>query len=268
MNTKALMIRSWAPGDLLMAEPFVRALKKKYEKVYVSTLIPDIFKNHPDTECLIDINPEHLGMFDMYCLDNTYEKRLDMGLMVQDSYMLPYDFLHLNEKEKVPKIFLDDEEIAFGEALLGEGKWLAFYLSYPNGPGFRPYWEYSHWRPIIQHLKDQGFKICLIGQGPSAKEKIKCDLIDLDVRGKTSIRQWLAIQSRADLFIGNEGCPVIVAQAFGTPGIGIFNTNIPSSLFMNDKYHNMEIFHHVKGEGLRKKHIIKSLDKIVQNYGK
>jgi ADP-heptose:LPS heptosyltransferase len=252
-----------------MSEPMIRSLKKRYEEVYISTLVPDILGNHPDIkEILRKIHPDHLNWFDMFCLDNTYEKRFDLKLMVQDSYMYGLGLPPLEEDEKVPKIYLTDEEKAYAKTLLGEdNKWVIFYLSYPGGPGQRPYWEYKTWKPILGFLKGAGFKICIIGQGPSAEEIIEDDLIDLDVRGKTTMRQWLALQEAADLFLGNEGCPVIVAQAFGTPGVAIFNRKRPSSLFMNKEHHNLKIFHRIKGEKLVQHKFIMVLEKIIQgNY--
>jgi ADP-heptose:LPS heptosyltransferase len=259
MKKDALMIRKWAHGDVLMAEPIIRALKDKgYEKIYVTTQAKEMLANHPLIESINSSPP--LEEVDVYNLDDTYERRIHLNLLIQDSYVLDTG-LTLEEKDKVPQIFLTDDEIKYGQELLGEGKWMVLYLAYPNGPGARPHWAYKHWRPVVSHLKKRGFQICLIGH--LHEKNIDCNLIDKDMRDKTTIREWLSIQARSDLFLGTEGSPIIVAQAFGTPGVAIFNKNVPASLFMNPDFHNMEIVLRLKGQKLRPQEIISLLDKVI-----
>lgn len=216
----ALIIRRSCLGDVLCAEPFIQALRKKgYEQIYFEAdTYAEVVANHPH---LTPGKPE--GGFDTFDLTDGYELKLHM-LMI-DAYLEPFG-LHLTDQEKKPTIYLTDEERKYAESKLGDDKWVVLDISYPGGPLGRAHWPISCWESILGFLKSQGFKVLFVSHNRAAFGSY---MVDLDLRGFTTLRELFALVSRCKLFLGMDSGPMHVSQAFGVPGVGVFNPIHPST---------------------------------------
>jgi ADP-heptose:LPS heptosyltransferase len=233
---RALIIRRSCLGDVLCAEPFIAALRKAgYQQIHFEAdTYSEVIANHPH---LTPGKPE--GEFDTFDLTNVYELRLQM-LMI-DAYLEPFG-LQLSEEEKKPTIYLTEEEKKYAENKLGNDNWVVLDISYPGGPLGRAHWPISYWEPILEFLKSQGYKILWISHNRAAQPS---SIVDLDIRGFTTLRELFALIHRCKLFLGMDSGPMHVAQAFDVPGVGVFNPIHPATslLLPGTKIHPVHRVH-------------------------
>lgn len=219
----ALIDRKASLGDVIMTEPFIRALHKsgKYSKIaFAPSNCNDVHQNNPFLVSVRQLKkPIHY-----FNLNNAYEYKLYMPVV--DAYLNKYDY-KLEEEEKMPKLYLSEKEINYGKKLLGTGKWAVMDIGYPNGQlihGPRAFWSFKEWMPIYNALQSKNYKIVYVGNRKDYPIKA-----DLDLRMKTNLRQLFGIVNACDYFVGMDSGPMHVAQALGIKGIAIFNPKHPSS---------------------------------------
>jgi ADP-heptose:LPS heptosyltransferase len=213
----ALVIRVAALGDVVAAEPFVRALTRQrgFENIYVKAdIYAEVFWNHPVAKLCPPPGP-----CETFDLTGVYEKYLSNQVQMTAAYLSHFG-LRLPGSEMLPRLHLVDEEKAYAQWLLGEGDWVVMDMGYPGGPLDRGFWPFDAWMPVFQAVKDMGFKIVYVGGrtefglGPQ---------VDLDIRRKTTLRQLFAVINHCKYFLGMDSGPMHVAEALGVKGLGIFN---------------------------------------------
>jgi ADP-heptose:LPS heptosyltransferase len=267
MTSIALVRRVAAIGDIMMVEPFLWSLKLKgYEGIYINCGQHSyIFDNHPFVK-MVDQIPKNLPR-DFFNLTNVYENNYQLiwqGKMPIISIPASYAFnfgLSLSPDHLIPRVYLTNEELDAGRELLGDGDWVVFYMAYPNGVLRRPFWKYADWIPVLEFLKDKGLKICLVGQNHNKVVIPDNDLIDKNLIGKTTPRQWFSVQAVAKLFVGIEGSPIILAQGFNTPGVVCLGPIVTDKMIMSS--HNFEIIYSSNTEAIPATEIIVRLNSIL-----
>lgn len=221
--TSALVSRTMALGDVICAEPVVRALKNKgYKHIsFLSENYQEVFHNHPFLIPAYDL-PQPCCHFD---LDGKYERKLE--LYIVDAYLDAFG-LTLPSAEKKPRIYLSDKEINWGRNALGTGRCALLDIGRPSGALGRGFWEFRDWLPVCKSLKQRGFRIVVVGNYLSMGVVVDRSYVDYDLRGKTNLRELFAVINAADLFVGVDSGPMHAAQALGVKGVAIFNPSHPA----------------------------------------
>ena len=93
-----------------------------------------------------------------------------------------------------------------------------------------PVERYHHLiRRVIEHLP---VRIVVIG-GPEERDHSAAVLVDdlpaINLTGRLTLRQLVALLQRAALLVSNDSGPVHVAAAAGTPAIALFGTRDPAT---------------------------------------
>jgi heptosyltransferase I len=89
-------------------------------------------------------------------------------------------------------------------------------------------WRGEHYAAVAEHATQRGWRVVLMG-GRSAEERAMGDAIAarctprlLDLIGKDTMKQMVALLARADLLLSPDSGPVHIANAVGTPVLGLY----------------------------------------------
>jgi heptosyltransferase-2 len=112
--------------------------------------------------------------------------------------------------------------------LLAEDRPLAVLVPGSAWPTKMWYWQY--FRTVADHFLKQGYTVALLG-GPDDREvnrKVADQMDVLDLAGRTSVGDAMAIVQKAHLVICNDSMALHMASAFTTPCVAIFCATCPS----------------------------------------
>jgi ADP-heptose:LPS heptosyltransferase len=129
------------------------------------------------------------------------------------------------------EIHWKDEDDKWVDEFLKPGSWCAVHAGPTTWKGKN--WDDVKWRETLTALrKDFGFKIVLIGHGESIP--YPCDR---DARGVTTSNRCAALLSKCKLMIGLDSFPIHLAQAVGTPVVGLFGVTLPHMILTEGSSH-------------------------------
>lgn len=215
-ETAVVIRRKIAAGDVLLTTPIIAALKKQNpsRKIFVETDYPEILRDNPDVARagkVIKLPTNYASMID---LTMAYENRPNMN------YLSAYaNAAGVTLQDCRPRIYPNDMERKFVEQKLGlENRWCVINAGNPCG---NRVWPMESYTPVIQHLRNIGFKVAQVGKFSGMKG------CDLDFTGKTTIHQLAALIEYCALFIGIDSLPLHIACATGTTSIGLFGVTLP-----------------------------------------
>ena len=219
----------WGLGDKFCTDPIYYHLKKKYGRDTVIHSYGDngISSHNPfwdgkkediHYDKVISING-----FDKMPIQE-YQKLESMPSVI--GHLLSYADIDCSKIEHIiPNLYLSDDEkkIAFNKFFKnnqsGEKRNLiAMCVDYYDA---RRHLEIRKWNKIASILKKRGYNIVNLGllhHLPYA---------DIDLVGKTNIREAAAVLSYCYLFIGNIGLLFFIAQSLNIPCICTFSLAIP-----------------------------------------
>jgi len=112
--------------------------------------------------------------------------------------------------------------------VLAQDKPLALLVPGSAWPTKMWYWE--HYRTVAAHFINQGYTVALLG-GPADRQvnqRVAEDLDVVDLAGKTTIGEAMAIVQKAHIMICNDSMALHLASAFGIPCVTIFCATCPS----------------------------------------
>jgi len=118
-----------------------------------------------------------------------------------------------------------DEEKSWAESVLGPGKWAAINPGATYGSAKR--WYPERFGQVADALaSDFGYESVLVG-GPGeaaigSEIESRMRSKPLNLIGRTSVRQLMALLASVELVITNDSGPMHVAAAFGRPIVGLF----------------------------------------------
>jgi len=212
-----LLKRQDAHGDVLVAASVAAALKKKYEncKIIFSTNCVDVLKENPWIDVVLKETSDRF--FDLYYnLDMVYEYRPKTHFL--DSYA---DFVGVDKNEC--KFFLKTEP--FKNSL--PDKYIVIHAgnSFWAGRG----WSKIKFDQICKKLKEQNFQLICVG----TKSDYLPTLIDIDLRGQTSIYELADIIKNCFLFVGTDSFPMVISDIFNVSGVAFFGSILPSKRLIN-----------------------------------
>lgn len=212
-----LIRRADAWGDVLLTTAIIRELRvqRPLSQIWVETNCTAIFRDNPNvarcerkiamspTTLIIDLNMSYESMRDISIVDAYahYAKTILGGGFTIGS--------------KVPELYLRSAEINKADMQMGDGPWITVHA----GPVC---WRSKEWglpkfHALTKILMERGYKVALVGSNKTGP--VGCTV---DFRGLTSIHEMGAIILRSKLFIGLDSLPLHVAQAVGTPSVGLF----------------------------------------------
>ncbi|RAP57625.1 glycosyltransferase family 9 protein [Oleiagrimonas sp. MCCC 1A03011] len=95
-------------------------------------------------------------------------------------------------------------------------------------------WRAERYAAVIDHAAARGLRVLLTG-GPSAAERAMADAIlaacrsqPVDLTGRDTLKRALALFSRADMVLTPDSGPMHMANAVGTPVIGLHAASNPA----------------------------------------
>lgn len=95
-------------------------------------------------------------------------------------------------------------------------------------------WQVQRYAAVMDHAATQGWRVALCG-GPSPFERdfgaaiaAECKSTPLDLIGKDTLKQFLALAHRANLVLSPDSGPMHMANAVGTPVLGLHAASNPA----------------------------------------
>lgn len=228
--TYAHVVRSGAMGDVLYAEPVIRAVAEQQEcevSVYCDQPYAQLFDNHPIvkniglSKCENDGNPQIPYRCNlMYNLNWVYENAWFKG----DTRYIPDLYLdHFNLPKPSPahpQIYLSEEEKRPLPSLPKGEKILVVHAV--------SRWRIEGWPTILDHAKKLGFFVVGFGQD---RKGYHPDLpFDLDLRNKTTFREMLSLIHTSNAIVTLESGPLPLADCMGKKGIALIFESEPQSI--------------------------------------
>jgi lipopolysaccharide heptosyltransferase II len=143
----------------------------------------------------------------------------------------------LTPADRIPRLYVDEGtrqslEQLLGQAGLQPGKPLVVcQINSNNGQSKR--WPIPYWALLIDRLiSKEGAQVVLTG-APADLPQIEAvtrrtHVQALNLAGKTSLTQLVALLQRADLLISGDSGPLHIGVACGTPIIGIYGPTNPA----------------------------------------
>lgn len=217
--------RNAAHGDVLLTTPIIRALKERNPKspIWVETICGEVLRGNPHIE---RVGPKLPIPGDAWVveLDSSYEATPQTHIVAAYAAAAC-----VREYSCRPEIFPQDADHAFARAQLdGDGifervklddrhDWIAVHPGPTSWSGKT--WDMARWAELIPKLPG---RVVLVGNTPTPA--LPCAL---DLRGKTTIGQMAAVIARCRLMVTLDSLPLHVAQAVGTPVVGLFGITSP-----------------------------------------
>lgn len=142
-----------------------------------------------------------------------------------DRYLTVAEFLGLG-RTPVEFIFpTDDHDRQAVEQLLPPGNPFAVLLPATNWPTKR--WPIENFAALIEPLRERFGLESVVAGGSDAAELAPQLPGAINLAGKTTLRQLVALLERADLVIANDTGPMHIASALGRPLVAMFGPTSP-----------------------------------------
>ena len=126
--------------------------------------------------------------------------------------------LKIKAKLIKPKLYLTHKEEAWGQRMLANLPQPVVAL-HPSSGSSAPNWDYDRYIMLAKLLTAKGMGVILTGKpGPS----FPLDNNILDMRGKTTLRQLMAILKNVSILVSNSTGPMHIACALDTPTVSLF----------------------------------------------
>jgi GT2 family glycosyltransferase/ADP-heptose:LPS heptosyltransferase len=212
--------RSKGIGDVLLITPVVRALREKYpnHQITVSTLFPEIFKNNPHVDRIIEAEAPVSG-FDQ-TLTMNYELTPDKHIV--EAYA---DIAEVKLTDRTPELYLGHDERAHAQALLdsvGVSSEQAFCAMQITSGWLVRDWGRDRFKKVAEALERDGVSVVVLGE--AAEPAID---FGIDLRGKTSLRVTAAIIEKCALMVTIDSALMHFAYALRRPVVSLFGCTDP-----------------------------------------
>ncbi len=228
LREKRVFIRTWGGiGDCLMMTPAIRALKKENPKRKIMVVCNQNHKNLLETNPYIDqlsVSPDESAFKGIKLWERKYfpsYKRFNPGISdMGHAADIIGEMLDVKLKDMKPDIFLseDDEQFALDTLKKSNGK--KTILLHPSTKISNKEWNKKNGEMIVKKFKEFQF----IQLGLEEDEMIKgC----LDLRGRTTVRQAIALLKHADLLVSVDSFLNHATMAVGTKGVILFGASTP-----------------------------------------
>jgi len=213
-----ILIRRWAArGDVVLVTAILERLAREnpLSPILIETAFPETFAGNPHVSraaTKIDRNHE----MRVINLDMSYESKIRTHICA--AYAAAAE---LSIDKFVTRLYPNELHKKYADSLLKKGDWCAIHAGPTTWPGKN--WPKERWNDVIAHVKkEHDMKVVLVGHSD-----LTPIISDRDLRGLTDTLQLAAVLARCQLFIGLDSFPLHVAQAMGTPSLGLFGCTLP-----------------------------------------
>lgn len=153
------------------------------------------------------------------------------SLHVLDGFMAFVETLGVNPAPANWTLTLPEQDMIWANSVIGESPTL---IVAPAASKAFKNWTAEGYAAVIEHASQRGFNVILAG-GPGKTEielgKAIERLLNTDVSnliGQTSLLQMMALEKKAALVIAPDSGPAHLANAVGTPVIGLYAHHNPA----------------------------------------
>ena len=204
--------------DVLLSTALMRRLHDDWPlcPIYYQTKTPEAFECHPFATSMPRTTERATWLID---LNMAYEAR--PGLHIIDAYAQAAGLVGAVEHRT--ELACSGGNMEWAAAVMHENKdnpWCALHVSQSRSE--RKNWSLAQFSNVAMGLQEIGWNVALVGKGTA-----HCIPCDLDLLGKTTFGSLAAVIKRCALFVGTDSAPIAIAQAVGTPVIGIFPATDP-----------------------------------------
>jgi len=216
---RIIVKRTYSAGDVLLTTPIIRQLwhENPLCEIAVETLFPDLFANHPCVSMVAN-NVGRRPTDMLIDLDNSYENTPMRPIVA--SYARVANVELVSDRTE---FHVADRDAAWGaEQLSVDKKWVAVHAGGSTWPGKN--WPMDRWRKVVEFLNDSDCATVLVGTQHNPELG---DVATLDLCGKTSIPQLMAVLKQCALTVTIDSLPLHASQAVGTPIVGLFGVTTP-----------------------------------------
>lgn len=218
-------------GDVLLATPSIKALRKKYPQAEIRVYCTarqhmEIFRGNPH------VNKIRMASFlsapvdyILYVLKWARFYTMDYGLLLpsicyrKNATAIIAEMMDVQLEEKQLEVFLSAQEEAAAREMLAA--WKNPVMLHVNSiTSKNQEWPLKNWEQLIREMP--GYTFIQLGV-----EKDTMVRGAVDMRGKTSFRQALALIKYARAFAGVVSSFSHATNAFNTPGVILFGASAP-----------------------------------------
>jgi ADP-heptose:LPS heptosyltransferase len=225
---RILVIREGAAGDVLLATPIVKELKKQLPDSYLAfkTKYPEILQNNPYVDEIIRFEPK--GNVDVV-FDLMYELYPDIPII--EAYE---KIAHLSLECPEIEFYLSSDEQAeidvyMQRLSIGNAKGLA--VIHPMVGNRIKSWNKDRYQEVANYISSKKLHVLTVG---SPLDCMELDEV-INLIGRLSLRQSAAVISRARLFVGLDSFPMHIANAFKIPSVILFGSTDPHKVLIDGR---------------------------------
>jgi GT2 family glycosyltransferase len=229
-NVILLKMFSHGGGDLVCMTPVLESIRKDHphSRIELETNWADIFKENPHID-------EVYGNRKNY--NHGYDRIIDFTLDYSSCDLIVDSAAKIAStklQDKTPSIYLDQFEFQHGSDIIKSLKedeediviGCALQMDRYKWQGRN--WNFENSKILISALRDSGFKVIEFGKNIKST-----GVADLDLVGKTTLRELFSIVANLDIFIGVDSMIFHIAQAFQIPSYVLFGATEPISRVVN-----------------------------------
>jgi len=220
---RIVLKRSAALGDCILATATIRALKQRYPLALITVetgFFPQVFERNPDVFRIIP-GPVDLSEVDRFFdLDLAYERVPQKHII--DAYAEVCGVESLRELYLYPAAE-DEERIAADRT----HQRIAVFHTEPASTWHGRNLPLDRYRFAADYLRQKGYAVLEVG----GQRLLESDI----VAPQTTFSELCAYMEYADIFVGQDGAPFHVAQAFRRPSVVPFGMITPAYRVLNHR---------------------------------
>jgi GT2 family glycosyltransferase len=238
-NKILLRINSAGAGDIVAITPVLQALRQDHPTadIEVETNWPDILDNNPF------ITSVH-GTRRSYKV--AYDRVLDLNLNYSSRELICKEAEKMAATEvkgsRLPQLFLTREELEEGKRVIDglrgdlrqkgveEPVVMGVCLQMARQRWQGRNWNYGHAKELTRLLREAGIGTLELGKGIKSTGEA-----DLDLVGRTNLREMFAIVANLDYYVGIDSLIFHIAQAFSIPSFILFGATEPIARIVDFK---------------------------------
>jgi len=223
-KNKPFFIETWGGiGDAWLVSPSFQAIKSEYPDSEISVLCMDnhyeIFEMNQYIDFL-SYSPESPEFHDSEFLVTNYANLKPSINFNKHATEIIADMFGVQLKEKKPQFFFKNGEEKAQEYFLKQFKNPITINISSKCSKFKE-WPIENWNQLIKQLPDFTF----IQLGLKNEKKI---IGAIDMRGKTTVREAIALVKNSDCFVGVDSFLGHATAAVQTPGVVMFGPSTPT----------------------------------------
>lgn len=249
---RVMVLRWGATGDLLMLTPALKALKEQHPKLWITLMARpgtrDILFYNPHinqfTSCLFHEVPFHIDLYDQVW-DLTHSIEENPLAEIENAYDIAFDWLQLDREtvareDMKPEVYLTQLELERGKeilASLGIFRGDSLVAIHSEASSDLRTWPQGHLEEFVCNLKDEGYKILLLGLSPELETLCDGERV-ISLIKKYSIREVVTIlkQPQIRLLVATDSSFAHIGAALGIPMLllyGPFDPYTRAKYFQN-----------------------------------